>query len=189
MFIRAYIGDITQPHLGVDAVVNAAKMSLEGGGGVDGAIHAAAGPGLLGACLTLPNMHTDTHPIRCPTGDAVVTQAFDIPCAFIIHTVGPVFADDSLGAPGMLASCYRRCMEVAQVAGIRHIAFPAIGTGIYGYPLEAACIVAANTVIENTNLGVDVDFVCYDEAAFLIYQRCIAAAQTGWQELWNFDHV
>jgi O-acetyl-ADP-ribose deacetylase (regulator of RNase III) len=193
MFIRAYIGDITKPQKGVVAVVNAAKMTLMGGGGVDGAIHHAAGDDLHTACKALPVLDTvdlGNHgelEIRCPTGDAVITPAFDIDCDFIIHTVGPVYTDDSKRAPHWLKSCYQRCMEVAEVAGASRIAFPAIGTGIYGYPLEAACIVAAKTVMENAHLQVAVDFVCYDEEAFLIYQRCIDAARAGWSDFWNVE--
>ena len=190
MHIRAYIGDITEArHRG--AIVNAAKRSLEGGGGVDGAIHRAAGPGLLEVCLTLPNLNTvvgdqNVNPVvRCPTGDAVITQAFNINVDFIIHTVGPVYKDDSITAPAALRSCYHRCLEVAEVAGLKTVTFPAIGTGVFEYPLEAAAIVAVNSVLEWMHASVDtedmkIEFVCFDEHNFLVYNKVIQAAYANW---------
>ena len=180
--LKAYIGNIVdEDHNG--AIVNAAKMSLEGGGGVDGAIHAAAGPKLLDACLALPDLNPDPtskHVIRCSTGQAKITAGFDIEVPYIIHTVGPVYKDDSRSAPALLKSCYDSCMRTALANGLSEITFPAIGTGIYGYPLEAATVVAVNTVLGFAGNDITVNFVCFDEANFLVYRRVIAAASNNW---------
>lgn len=156
-------GDITK--LEVDAIVNAANTSLLGGGGVDGAIHRAAGKELLAECRTLGG---------CTTGDAKVTKGYNLPAKFVIHTVGPVWNGGRSGEPEKLASCYRRSLELAVQNGISTIAFPNISTGVYGYPKEAASEIAISTVkefLENHAEIQEVIFSVFDEENFEYYQK------------------
>ncbi len=133
--------DITR--LQLDAIVNAAQPSLLGGGGVDGAIHAAAGPELLDACLKLPQ----TEPgVRCPTGQARITPGFRLPARHVIHTVGPIWHGGSRGEPERLANCYRNALRLAADWDLDSIAFPAISCGVYGYPLAAAARIAVDAI-------------------------------------------
>ena len=123
----------------VDAIVNAANEALLGGGGVDGAIHRAAGPQLLAACRALPELRPG---VRCPTGEARITPGFQLPARFVIHTVGPVWRGGGHGEPELLAGCYRRSLSLGLEQGCRSIAFPAISTGVFGYPPDAAARIA-----------------------------------------------
>lgn len=135
--LEVVVGDITK--LSVDAIVNAANEQMLGGGGVDGAIHRAAGPDLLAACRAVAEVRPS---IRCPTGEARVTPGFQLPARHVVHTVGPVWRGGTSGEPELLASCYRACLALAAASGAKSIAFPAVSTGVYGYPLRAASDVA-----------------------------------------------
>lgn len=161
MRIEAVQGDITAEQ--VDAIVNAANAALAGGGGVDGAIHrAAGGRELREACAALDG---------CPTGEAKATPGFRLGARWIIHTVGPVYRDGRHGEPDLLASCYRRSLEVADELGARSIAFPAISTGVYGYPAEAAATIAVDT-IRSTPTDVElVRLVAFDDRTLRLYEE------------------
>ena len=139
--IEVVQADITT--LDVDAVVNAANERMLGGGGVDGAIHRAAGPDLLAACRAVPEVRPG---VRCPTGEARITPGFRLPARFVVHTVGPVWRGGGAGEREALASCYRSSLALAAERGLDSVAFPAISTGVYGYPPDAAAAVAVETV-------------------------------------------
>ena len=136
-------GDITK--LGVDAIVNAANERMLGGGGVDGAIHRAAGPRLVEACRRVPEVRRG---VRCPTGESRITPGFDLPARWVIHTVGPVWRGGNSGEPELLGSCYLGAVELAREHAVRSMAFPAISCGIYGYPPERAAEVARDALAE-----------------------------------------
>jgi O-acetyl-ADP-ribose deacetylase (regulator of RNase III) len=159
-------GDITKQR--VDAIVNAANTSLLGGGGVDGAIHRAAGPELLAECRKLHG---------CATGDAKATPGFHLPAKWVFHAVGPVWHRGESGEDDLLASCYRRCLELAQQHQVRSIAFPAISTGVYSFPSERAARIAIETVHQHVGqTGVEVvKFVCFDNNTLQIYDKLLSA--------------
>jgi O-acetyl-ADP-ribose deacetylase (regulator of RNase III) len=163
--MRALQADITT--LSVDAIVNAANSSLLGGGGVDGAIHRAAGPQLLEECRRLGG---------CETGQAKITKGYNLPARFVIHTVGPVWRGGSFGEPGLLASCYRNSLALAAERKLRTIAFPSISTGVYGYPIESAARIAVDTVrevLKASAMPEEVTFCCFSRGDLEIYEAIL----------------
>jgi len=166
--LRAICADITT--LNVDAIVNAANASLLPGGGVCGAIHRIAGTELAQECRSLS---------ACRTGDAKLTKGYRLPARYVIHAVGPVWKGGNDGEPSQLASCYRRCLEIAAVNGIVTIAFPSISTGIYGYPIELAANLAVTTVRDSMAAFPtikEVIFCCYSPSDLAVYQRLLVEA-------------
>ncbi len=158
-------GNITQQR--VDAIVNAANTSLLGGGGVDGAIHFAAGPGLLEECRQLNG---------CKTGDAKITKGYNLPADWVIHAVGPIWRGGSRGEDELLASCYRRCLELAEQYEIRSIAFPAISTGVFSFPLQRATRIAVKEVkkfLESHASIEQVIFVCFSRQTYDCYKSVV----------------
>lgn len=168
--LLALQGDITKAQ--VDAIVNAANATLLGGGGVDGAIHRAAGPELLAACEKLPG---------CATGDAKATPGFRLPAKWVFHAVGPVWHGGAHGEDELLAGCYKRCMELAREHRVRSIAFPAISTGVYRFPSDRAAQIAIRTVKSHLpDSGVaEVQFVCFNAETLSIYQRLLTNADSA----------
>ncbi len=163
--IEVVQGDITPQR--VDAIVTAANSSLLGGGGVDGAIHRAAGPGLLAACRTLGG---------CATGEAKITRGYDLPAQWVIHTVGPVWHGGGHGEDDLLAACYRNSLALAVEHGVQTIAFPAISTGVYGFPVDRAAPIAVETIdaflTRNTAIY-RVTLVCHGDAAYRVFRDAV----------------
>lgn len=168
--LKVVTGDITT--FQVDAIVNAANESLLGGGGVDGAIHRAAGPGLLEECRGIGG---------CPTGEARITRGYDLPARHVIHTVGPIWRGGDAGEADLLAGCYRNSLDLAATHGIRTIAFPAISTGVYGYPADKAARIAARTTLDWLNRHPDaieqVIFVCFSEPSAAHYRAAVEQSE------------
>jgi O-acetyl-ADP-ribose deacetylase (regulator of RNase III) len=165
--IRIVEGDLTEQV--ADAIVNAANRTLLGGGGVDGAIHRAAGPRLLEECRGLGG---------CPTGEARITRGYDLPAAWVIHTVGPIWRGGSCGEDDLLASCYRNALTLARQRGLKLIAFPSISTGAYGFPIQRAALIAlreaTRALLDHPGTLERIVFVCYGQSDFQRYQEAAA---------------
>lgn len=164
--VELIVGDITTQH--VDAIVNAANTSLLGGGGVDGAIHRAAGPELLAACREIGG---------CPTGEARITPGFRLPSKWVVHTPGPIWRGGGQGEAGLLASCYRNSVDLAVNEGATSIAFPSISTGIYGYPLDQAAVIAARELRDGLTRHSALErviMVAFSESTAIAYRRALA---------------
>ena len=173
MNIEIIVGDITG--LDVDAIVNAANPTLLGGGGVDGAIHRAAGPRLMTACQAIPELSPG---VRCPTGEARITAGFDLPARYIIHTVGPVWLGGGSGEPEHLASCYLKSMALATEYDLASIAFPAISCGVYGYPPKRAARVALRSLLDAPEGGPSqVQVCCFSEDMAAIWREALNDAR------------
>lgn len=176
--IRIIQGDITA--LAVDAIVNAANQMMLGGGGVDGAIHHAAGRELYEACLKVPEARPG---VRCPTGEARITPGFRLPAKFVIHTVGPVYRDGQHGEPEKLAACYRNSLALAEENGCKSIAFPCISTGVYGYPIEDAAKIAVREAKDYLTQRcreaedaeeMEIVFCCFSDRDKAVYDQLVA---------------
>lgn len=173
MPITTITADITELH--VDAIVNAANPGLLGGGGVDGAIHRAAGPALLAACRTLPEVLPG---VRCPVGAARITPGFALPARWVIHTVGPIWHGGDHGEAQLLENCYRHALRLLRDHHLRTIAFPAISCGVYGYPAALAAAIAVATLHDELAAGdanIEVTLCCFSDAMRAICQRALSA--------------
>ena len=169
--LQTVLGDITKQS--VDAIVNAANCSLLGGGGVDGAIHRAAGPELLAECRTLHG---------CETGQAKITKGYRLPAKHVIHTPGPVWHGGNKGEAELLTSCYHSCLELASENGCRTVDFPSISTGVYHFPLDKAAAIASKTIKEYLNAHPEIErvrMVCFDERTKAAYDSAIAALEAN----------